>query len=969
MQLWVSRLLAVVGAALAIDLALASATASAVGLACAVTAAVLSVAGVVFLWSRPMVAAALTGAAIATAFAVSAVALGSIDGAGNLHFSGLSPADSAATVIALTILLAIAATIFTFRNAVVRIGAIVLGLYALIPTLASLHNGGLPAAFGSAPLSFTRGTYAASEILLPLAAVAALGVAVAQLMRRRGVNAIVALMVAFALAASSNLGAFAAGAQGLPTIVAFEHPSSSPASLAVGGASTSNNPPTANDAMSASPSALPSMKPATGALSAPQPGTDYSIFLGPATIDDGMAAGETGKAVAAAANKVVALFGNETAPPGSENAQAFRDADAKIPESEYSLTALAQTQPSDPIALYRFVRDDVGVDAYDGIMRGPLATWMTRAGSPSDKLVLLAWLLVNKGVPFQFVRGTLSDGERQRIAQAAAAPVTPTGPIEDAQVRNTVDRYVKDGSAFAGWASQQLGKSDITLGSGKANDRIGTRHYWLQVDRDGHAFDLDPTLSDMSEGQHLGSLDASFKPWAMLPDDEWHYVQVRVTAEYADGTSLPVATLTAKTPDVAYAPLRILFLPHNSSDFSTVATARSFDAFLLNGGAVTGPQTLDLDAHGGVRDVRMEIRRKDTHGTIVTSGRDLLPAGTPKQAQGTTIAGLTTMLIVPGSGANYFELHEYFRSFAAVADAVATANGGQVKPVAVYPLTIADYFSRDDLVASQLIPNSGSRFYRDRPNIALQRTSFSVANGNPPVEVTDFDIVDNTMRAAADSSRQTAQANLTRGYADTMIERDVAGAGGNGTIAIFDAAKSAGVAPIVVTNAGAVPQAVRQLARGIDQTFANNGVAIALNASVSLDGRVAYGWWDIDAANGNAVGRVTGGAGDAMPEYAMILRTISTGLWVMEMAQTVHECHSGGDCLKAICEGLVATIFAGAGIKHAGHVHSLNGLVAAVAMVAIGELMGGKVIGSMCGGQPGGEGGGGGGGGEGGGSE
>ena len=49
-------------------------------------------------------------------------------------------------------------------------------------------------------------------------------------------------------------------------------------------------------------------------------------------------------------------------------------------------------------------------------------------------------------------------------------------------------------------------------------------------------------------------------------------------------------------------------------------------------------------------------------------------------------------------------------------------------------------------------------------------------------------------------------------------------------------------------------------------------------------------------------------------------------------------------------------VFAGAGLKHAGHVHTLNGLVAGIGMVVIGELMGGKVIGSMCGGQPGGEG-------------
>jgi hypothetical protein len=722
-----------------------------------------------------------------------------------------------------------------------------------------------------------------------------------------------------------------------------------------------------NDAMSVPPPELKQMKPSHGALSAPEVGFDYSEFIGPGTVDDGMEIGpQVGNAATSALDKVTSLFGDAApAPPSREEAtaQAVREEDAKLPQSEYSLAALAGTLPADPIEVYRFVRDNVDVDGYDGIMRGPLGTWMSRAGSPSDKLTLMAWLLVKKGIPFQFVRGSLSSDEQARVARAVAAPAAASGPLENPQVRAAVQRYVDSGTTFAAWASEQLRNAHVGVGTASAR-AVGARHYWLQIDRNGQALDLDPTLSDMSEGQHLATIDASFKPWPMLPDDEWHYVQIRVAADFNDGSSQQLLVFTAKDSNVAYVPLRVAFLPQQSTDLSKVATARSFDAMIVNGGSGAGTQALDLDAKGGVRQVRLEMRRKDTHGTIQTSTRDLLPPGVAPSAIGPSLAGLTTILIVPGSAANLFTCHMYLKSMAAVADAAAHAKDGRPKPTPLYPIRIADYFSRDDVVASELAAPAGTRWYRSRPNVALQRTWFTVASGGATPAATEFDIVDNTMAPAAGHSARSAAANLARGYADTQIEHDVQGGSGeaNGTIAIFDAAKASGVAPLVLTSTGAVPQGVRPLARGIESTFASGNVAIGLVNGVTIAGRPAYGWWDIDATTGNAVGRVTGGAGRDLVPYAYILRFYSSALWLLEMAQTAHECHSGGDCLKAMCEAVVASIFAGAGWKHAAHVHSINGLIAGVGMVVIGEMIGGKVIGSMCGGQPGGEGGGGGGG-------
>lgn len=151
------------------------------------------------------------------------------------------------------------------------------------------------------------------------------------------------------------------------------------------------------------PSGLPSLQPASGVLSAPQPGGfDYSDVIGHGTIDDGMSQASYVQHATHAVGLAAAAFGGPTPTPlESVTAQKLLDAEAKLPESEYSLFALARTLPNDPVAIYRFVRDNIATDPYDGIMRGPLGTWMSRAGSPSDKLSLLGWLLVNKHVPIQ----------------------------------------------------------------------------------------------------------------------------------------------------------------------------------------------------------------------------------------------------------------------------------------------------------------------------------------------------------------------------------------------------------------------------------------------------------------------------------------------------------------------------------------------------------------------------------------
>ena len=287
-------------------------------------------------------------------------------------------------------------------------------------------------------------------------------------------------------------------------------------------------PPTASTSASTSATRSPAAESATQL--APQPGPAYALILGPSSIDDGLSqSSATGRAAAGAVSAAADAFGAadpRPAPATSPGVVAAKNLDAAIPPTDYDLAALAKTLPDDPIALYRFVTDRIAVDGYDGVMRGPLVTWMSRAGNPRDKAVLIAWLFVTKNIPYQFVRGSLSATDRMHIATAAAA-LAPAASV-DPRVAAYTSALATDGGKFAAWARGLLSAQNVQLGAANTPaDRLSSRHYWIQIARNNAMIDLDPTIPGSAPGTHLGMIDPSFKPTAVLPPEEWHYLQSR----------------------------------------------------------------------------------------------------------------------------------------------------------------------------------------------------------------------------------------------------------------------------------------------------------------------------------------------------------------------------------------------------------------------------------------------------------
>lgn len=672
------------------------------------------------------------------------------------------------------------------------------------------------------------------------------------------------------------------------------------------------------------PSVSTSRATQAGALSAkglaPQPGPAYALILGPSSIDEGLSSvADTGHAVTNALSAVADLFGSGDSLPNSSSATAAavtaaKDLDAAISPSEYDLVQLAKTLPDDPNALYQFVTDRIAVDGYDGVMRGPLVTWMSRAGSPIDKTVLLAWLFVTKNIPYQFVRGSLTAAERVRIANVAASPAAAMSV--DPRVASYTAALEKDGGDFAKWARGLLSAGSVALGGAKAPaDRLSPRHYWIQIARNNAIVDLDPTLPGSAPGTHLGAIDSSFKPTAVLPTDEWHYLQIRVTASFANNTTKTLLDHTDTVPNLAYAPIRLVFAPSGSADPMQPGTATAFELGLQIGSTASGRSHVDLGTGPTtLQSVVLDVLRKGSDGVVIeVARRSLVDAHTPAADRAYHLAGMTTMLVAPGRGAMAFATHMQFRALRQLAQDTADAAGGAAPALHPwYPIRITNYYQRDDAVADALASAEGARLYRDRPNVAMLRTAFE-RNGAVTNVTTAFDIADNGMASMATQSDAVVKENMIRGYADTRIEHDVLESPSSaGTIALFAAANAQSVPPSVLTQR---PQTTDDLHEGLDQTFTAGQVAIAPLNPVRVSERTLYGWWAIDPKTGNSVGRMTGGAGQDLAEESVTINTISKAYTLYGQLQAGATCAKSGfasvGCTAAVCASIASYIFGG----------------------------------------------------------
>lgn len=247
-------------------------------------------------------------------------------------------------------------------------------------------------------------------------------------------------------------------------------------------------------------------------------------------------------------------------------AQEFLDA---FPKPLTDLEALAQSLTT-PQSAFEYIRDQVALEPYPGIMKGANGTFLTHGGNALDRSLLLAGLLKQQGISAKIAQGKLSQTQTEtllrRIATSPPAielilkslPETlPTPALNDQQKQAVADVRRRGGQQ--GKVIQQaieqtsqliqssLQKAGLLVGKDGAPDQLAVlqEHYWVQATINDQTTDLDPSLADAQMGQKFTDATNTFEPDG-LPDELVQRIRIRIVAEFLKGAQVTSKELLSK---------------------------------------------------------------------------------------------------------------------------------------------------------------------------------------------------------------------------------------------------------------------------------------------------------------------------------------------------------------------------------------------------------------------------------------
>lgn len=259
------------------------------------------------------------------------------------------------------------------------------------------------------------------------------------------------------------------------------------------------------------------------------------------------------QAAGAVANAALAI--DDSQPPRGEvlataaaETAALDQADL-LPAEEWELAEVAAALGADPLAAYRFVRDSIALDPYDGVLRGAAGTLAARSGSTWDRALLLQALLGAGGHTARLAYAGPESGGSSAAGQAdylsvpsplaAPDPRTWTLDLERVRARATRDfAQVQLALTAAGVGVGQAGAPTAgapTAASPTAAAPTAGAHFgssaWVQVMQpDGSWLDLDPGLAEAGASASAATITAD-----AVPDEFRHFVTLSVVAESLEG--------------------------------------------------------------------------------------------------------------------------------------------------------------------------------------------------------------------------------------------------------------------------------------------------------------------------------------------------------------------------------------------------------------------------------------------------
>jgi hypothetical protein len=863
---------------------------------------------------------------------------------GSLEAGGIVLARQSAAVVGAALLIVIflvAAILLVFVRPMplwVRACAVVASLYLILPLAAGLtQNSGASAALAgmTAPLAhpfWLRGAYLMAEVALPLLFAACIATAAIAIARRRP-GAVPLLLVAVATLIAVQIGAYEAGAQGLPTIVAFEHPQpaqtacngamSSIESLAPGGSSlgqmgfgASGGNQSANAlGGTAQPSAQATTPcaPPSGAVDAEAAASGAQAKATPGTTATGSAA---------LTNDFSTVIG------------ALQAYDATAPRDSYDPQTVVDQVGHDPVKLFAWVRDNTELIPYRGVLRGPVGVLMDRTGSSLDRALLLARLEQIAGQQVRLAQAQLTETQARAILAATqqvpspAASISPTtnpaatsGPQVDAAVAawERTDKTRRDAlDAQVSMLTSLVPDSGREDAPGQTAELAAIEdHWWVQVNNGGTWLDLDPSERSATPGKTFDTPRSTMLAEQLDPE-LFHQLGIRVVAERWNGNTFSedvALDYTARSSDLIGQPIVLTFSPVSwlgtqagqalADQVKAQAMAanqwqpvlrvgdRSISQNGFNDGAAGQVTAVWLDfvlrspgtAQRVIRREVMDVRGPSARGAAAPLAPTM--SDSVKLERGLALLGEVQVMPMVSDMSPQFVLHQTTQAFlgnrdvllrvasagqsASAPDLASASNALSSVPSALYALALERRW---------LSPVSADR-YLDRINV-LSAFSRPEIEQNVLTSQETLDIANNEIAvspAAADPNR----VRLEQGVADTFAEQAALpdAQTGQNTADLFTAYGAHGERPVAVLRGGN-PSSQRlqispdALAR-VDDDIAAGYVVVAPTQVVELDGKERFGWWRVDPRSGTSIGVMGSGYHQEATERSLEDTHISGG--------------------------------------------------------------------------------------------
>ena len=359
-----------------------------------------------------------------------------------------------------------------------------------------------------------------------------------------------------------------------------------------------------------------------------------AIFWGgtsdPATVDDHPIAPQAGAPGAPSAPPVdVAASVAAMSPEDRREAYDFEVAELRarlgrleaylhrFPSSLTDVNALAG-ELATPEAAFEFIRDQIALEPYPGVMKGARGTLVTRGGNALDRALLLAAILKQNHVSARIAHARLSEDQgRQLLQWIASAPGATERMLASLNVIDIPSSSRPDQQGLAEALERRAGgtaksveeavdrsrplieaslKSAGVTGSADAERQTLETlvdHYWVQAVVEGQTVDLDPATADARVGQHLAEASDTLNPDS-LPDDIYQHVQFRIVADFhaKDGVhATDVLRQDFKAIDLFGKNIRVAIAPQ-----TTAATEATCQAILLVGDRRVDGQPFQLTA-------------------------------------------------------------------------------------------------------------------------------------------------------------------------------------------------------------------------------------------------------------------------------------------------------------------------------------------------------------------------------------